>query len=326
MNLSSISSFNLYLPLFDDIRQQKKAFARNAAYLILMLVFYFAGSHSLALFFNTGLKEYYCLHPSDILIIGHSMSEMGIDKTVLENQTKIQIGKYCINGAGPTERLVMLKHYIETTQTRPKILIYDVGSRIFAANLSSRSHELFYPFINESKACRDFINKHTNTCEKLLLSINPLCRYELTRLGAVQRGFTHDWKCRKTTRFDPMLFQQQVKQGNFWRITFEETEMTAFKETLEFCQSNHIRVILLALPNVDLLNQAEPNKYENAMKLLESFANRMENITFLDYNPGFSSQYDLFADPIHLSPYGQKVMTEQVGQDLLRLQTAGNLF
>ena len=42
---------------------------------------------------QTGLKRYYCLYPADVLVIGHSMSEMGIDRDLLEEELGQSVAK-----------------------------------------------------------------------------------------------------------------------------------------------------------------------------------------------------------------------------------------
>ena len=305
------------IPLFEDFGQQKTGFRRLGAGLLTVFLLYAAGSWGLSAFFNHCLSVYYCLEPADVLCIGHSMSEMGIDKTQLEKSLNRPVAKYCMNGAGPVERLVMLKHYLEAVKTPPKILVYDVSARTFSSGLARESYQLFLPFLNHSNVCTAFIRKNVTDPEFVFLTLSPLSRYENTRLGAVQRGLARNWKTRKNTKFDPELFRQQVAKGEFWHISQVAEAVEAFEETLKLCRENGIRVFLAALPCVDILNDAEPEQYEQIMSFLKKHCDEDGNVVLYDFNPAFSRRYELFADPIHLNPQGQSAVTDTLGRALL---------
>ena len=306
------------IPLFEDIKQPNSAFRRLGAGLLTVFLLYAAGSFGLSAFFNRGLQAYYCLEPVDVLCIGHSMSEMGIDKVRLETTLKRPVGKYCMNGVGPVERLVMLKHYLETVKTPPKILVYDVSARIFSSGLARESYQLFLPFLNHSEVCTAFVRKNVTESEFIFFTLTPLSCYENTRLGAVQRGFARDWKTRKNTKFDPSEFRKKVAAGDFWHITQVPEAVEAFEEILKLCREKRIRVFLAALPCVDILNEAEPEKYEQVMSFLKKHCDEDGNVVLFDCNPDFSHRYELFADPIHLNPKGQSIVSETLAGALLK--------
>ena len=307
------------IPLIEDICCAKKAFLHLIAGGIVILSIYLAGSFVISAFFNHCLRSYYCLKPARILCIGHSMSEMGIDKKILEKMLNVPVSKYCINGVGPVERLVMLKHYLEEVGEPPEYLIYDVSGRIFSSGLAEGSYQLFLPFLNESEVCRKHLASHISSGKKLFYTVNPLRCYEDTRLGAVQRGLFRDWSTRKNTKFDAIAFQKEVEKGNYWHISLNELDVLAFEETLDLCKTHNIKVLLVALPCVDILNDAEPEKYQLVMKKLEAYCHQYPNVSLIDYNPRYSNRYNLFADPIHVNPKGQKIISKAMCYDLIKL-------
>ena len=307
------------IPLIEDIKQNKSGFCNLFCGLSFLFLCYEICSFIIAGIFNIGLKQYYCFNPAKILCIGHSMSEMGIDKTLLEKQLGIHVSKFCMNGVGPVERNVMLKQYLEYVKQAPQILVYDVNARLFSSGLAKNSYQMFLPFLLESTVCREFIDKYISTRKKLFLMLNPLRCYEETRLGAVQRGFSQDWSTRKNTFFNPEKFRKLVEEGNFWHISLEPEAIAAFEETIKICKEHKITLVLAALPNVDILNHAEPEKYQEFMNLLQKYISENKHIVFFDYNPEFSSKYIYFADPIHLRREGQKEITKSLAKDLLKV-------
>ena len=303
------------IPLFHDIAEKRRDFLRLLTGALAILLLYLSASLGLSAWFNRCLRRYYCLAPVKVLCIGHSMSEMGIDKTLLEQTLRVPVGKYCINGAGPVERLVMLEHYLEAVGTPPEYLVYDVSGRIFSSGLAVGSYQLFLPFLKESQVCGKFVKAHLSPREFLFYQCNPLSRYEDTRWGAIYRGLKRDWRTHKGGALDAGGFAARLKNGKFWRISMQEADLNAFEKTLELCRKKKIRVILLALPCADILNRAEPEKYQEVMDHLKSKCDGRQ-VQLLDYNPHYSHRYDLLLDPIHLNARGQRAVTGQLCKDL----------
>ncbi len=259
--------------------------------------------------FNHGLKQYYCLWPADILVIGHSMSEMAIDRDLLEKQTGHSVAKYCMNGTSIPDRLVMIRHYIESTGHKPKAILYDIGPRSFSGGLAVNSHALFYPFINESPTVAKYVRSNATAKDYYLKMLVPLARYDDTRIGAVIRGYRHDWKNRSVKQFNIEHFKRQLSKGSFWKIELDPDTQAVFEETLDFLEAQDIRLFLLHLPNVDLLNNAEPEKTVEAISYIKKVISRHPNVTFIDANSAFESRHELFIDPLHLNPHGQQEVT-----------------
>ena len=98
----------------------------------------------------------------------------------------------------------------------------------------------------------------------------------------------------------------------------------AAEQLIRFCgrRRRGFRVLLAALPCTDILNAAEPEKYAAAMDFLRRHCDSSGAVVLFDCNPEFSGRYELFADPIHLNPKGQKVVSEALGRELKRLLPA----
>ena len=266
--------------------------------------------------FNHGLKQYYCLWPADLLIIGHSMSEMAIDRDLLEEKTGYSVAKYCMNGTSIPDRLIMIRHYIESTGHKPKAILYDIGPRSFSNDLSVNSHTLFYPFIEESPTVAKYVKDNATRMEFLMKKTIPLSRYEDSRIGAVIRGYRHDWKNRSIKQLNIDHFKRQLAKGNFWKIKVNPDKQAIFEETLDFLETQNIRLFLLILPNIDLLNNAEPEKNAKVLHYIENVISRHSNVTLINTNTDFQSRYELFVDPIHLNPQGQQAITNSLASKI----------
>jgi len=283
--------------------------------MVLLLVgicFFVSGNLFFSSMLNRGLRRYYCLEPAEILCIGHSMTEMGIDKDLLQHETGMHVAKFCMNGAGIKDRFVMLKQYIESTHSKPRWVFYDVGPRSFSSGLSHNSYALFYPFMDESKEIDAYIRQYAEPWSYWSKKLIPLCRYDDTRLGAVVRGYRGDWSTFQTRKFDHVAFREKIKDGNFWKISFDKDLIAEFDRTLRFLKEQKINVLLLALPNAKILNDAEPEKYRVAMDIIKEKSQKYPNVTLFDLNPDFADRYEFFFDPIHLNRDGQVILSREI--------------
>ena len=281
---------------------------------VTLLLFAMLNLFGMALF-QGGLRRYYCLYPADFLVIGHSMSEMGIDRDLLEEGLGRSVAKYCMNGAGTADRFIMLKHYVQATGHKPQYVIYDVSARSFSLGLADNSYALFYPFLG-SKIIGDYVRQNALIGDYWLKKLIPLSRYDDTRFGAVLRGYRHDWRCSSKRKVDLKLFAGRLERGDYWKISFDEENMRLFDETLAWLNSENIGCILVALPCLDLLNSAQPELYAEAMVFIQETAARYPNVVFYDMNVALSARHELFRDPIHLNRLGQIVCTEQLAKDI----------
>ena len=75
-------------------------------------------------------------------------------------------------------------------------------------------------------------------------------------------------------------------------------------------------MILLYVPTLDLYNAVEPVKFAGAIRRFESYAAADSGITFLNYNLELAGRHELFYDPIHMNPEGQRVVTDRLATDL----------
>ena len=237
------------------------------------------------------------------------MSEMAIDRDLLEKQTGHSIAKYCMNGSSIPDRLIMIRHYIESTGHKPKAILYDIGPRSFSDGLAVNSHALFYPFMNESPTVANYVRSNATTKEYYLKMLVPLSRYDDTRLGAVVRGYRHDWKNRSVKQLNIEQLKQRIARRKFWKVQLNPDIQVVFEETLAFLEAQDIRLFLVHLPNVDLLNNAESEKSADILNYIKKTIVHHPNVTFIDANSAFESRYELFIDPLHLNPRGQQEIT-----------------
>lgn len=312
---------SLQMPLFDDLKAQKNTLGRFLIKSSVFLVIIVLSDQIAGGFLRMGLDRYFGLDvPARILCIGHSHSVLGIDKTGLEKELHTPVAKYARQGADASNRLAMIRHYLAVHPNPVRIIVYDVNAHAFTGKgLSANSHRLFYPFM-DIPVIRDYVQKHsTSPVEYWLRRYLKLPRFSEVTLSLSIRGWLRKWTNLKYTQIDIERTKKQLNQGNFRKISFDPGPSKLFKQTIRLVRSHNIHLVLAYIPTIDLLNEAEPAKYQEAIRIFEEYASKDSGITFLNYNPEFSHRHELFYDPIHLNENGQKLFTKYLAENLKRI-------
>ena len=85
-----------------------------------------------------------------------------------------------------------------------------------------------------------------------------------------------------------------------------------------FLDHLNVRVVLLNTPVWQPLIDVQKDRYDRAMFLIDSLAQRhCPGAEIIDLVPQFSRMTELFFDPIHMNPEGQRAVTEVLGQYLV---------
>ncbi len=320
MNLS-ISSFRksaLKVPLYSDLKAQKKTFGRFLIKISIFFSIFILCDNLIGGFLRIGLERYFGLNvPAQILLIGHSQTVLGIDKIELEKKLNVPVAKYARQGADLSNRLEMIRQYLAVHPNSVKVIVYDVSAHTFTGKrLSANSHLLFYPFINNSVVSGYVKNQTSSPKEYWLRKLLKLPRFSEVTLSLSIRGWSNNWMNLKYGQVDITRLKIKINEDDFRKISFDDESVSLFEETLQLVRSHNIHMIITFLPKVSLLNEVESKKFQTAIDMFEDYASKYHNITFLNYNPYFSDQYDLFYDPIHLNAKGQKIITEKLSSEI----------
>lgn len=263
---------------------------------------------------NFGLDRYFGLNQlSKILFIGHSQLMLAVDKQTFEQAIQSSISKYCREGVNVADRNAMIKQYLSLPCSDSlKVVFYGVDQFLFTgAGLSQNSYKLFYPFIDNPNIDR-YIKESTNEYDYWLHKIICSTRYSDALINSAIRGWRKDWSNYKEGNLNIEALIKQINQGQQRRIHFEKELVDSFEETLHVLTQKNIKVILVNTPIAKPLNDYEPEAYQKMIHYFEQKAATSPLIYYWDMNPEYSENYELFFDPIHLNPKGQKVITKQL--------------
>lgn len=287
----------------------------------LFLAFFVCLDRGIGFCLNKGLDFYFGLNQhSEVLFIGHSHLMLAVDKARFETETHTKVSKYCREGVNVADRYEMVKQYWALpTSDSLKVVLYGVDQFMFTGEgLSQNSYKLFYPFMDE-KNINDYISRSTDRYDYLLHKLICTTRYSDALLNSSIRGWKKDWSNYKLGQLDVAALEAQIAEGKQRHIHFEPDLIKAFEATLKLLKQRGIIVVLVNTPIAQPLNEYEPEAYQRIIRYFKSLDEASSNIYYWDFNPDYSSRYELFFDPIHLNVKGQQVINEQLVQRFNKL-------
>jgi len=265
----------------------------------------------------TGLEKYFGLdRPADILCIGHSHTVLGIDQPLLEKLTGKRVSVYAREGAGIRDRAVMLDQYFRRFPKSRPIILYDVNPRLFnATGLSENSYALFFPSLDEPEVAAYIRECHPGRSSLLFRKHIRLCRYNDVTLRFSLRGWFDNRENLKTNRITEEVIGRVIRDSIYSDIRPDQGCVAVFDRTLARCVRQGCTVVLLNIPNIDVI-RADTSLKNQVLRRFQQADSSRRQILYLDYTPAFSSRYELFSDPLHLNREGQRIFTEQLAKDL----------
>lgn len=287
---------------------------RKIIYIIVFVILLVGLDRLTGLFLNTGLYRYFGLSQhSEVLLIGHSHLMLATDKETMEKETGMKVSKYCREGVNVIDRYEMIKQFLNSEYSDSlKYVLYGVDQFMFTgAGLSQNSYKLFYPFI-DNKDMNEYIKKSAKDefdywQHKLLCS----SRFSDALINSSFRGWLNNWENYKYGNLDVNKLEESIKADRQRKIKFEEELVGVFKETIDLLHDRGIKVILVNTPIAKPLNDYQPEEYRKIISYFEILV-KNSMTEYWDFNPEFSDNYDIFFDPIHLNPKGQKVINKEL--------------
>lgn len=282
---------------------------------------------------KTGLVRKYGLNSgAKVLCVGHSHTVMGLDAEIISNKSGISVAKYATSGADTTVRLTMLRHYLSLNSESTKVVVYDVASNMFNSTaLGTNAYKLFYPFMDDL-VMKDFLWNSSQSWEEYysryfiaMLRYNspsaaglPSILNEAVYGFVGKQNFFHD----RISASQVELFVAKKKKEssvNNGVIIIPEAQK-AFEDTINFITSKGIRLVLVYIPTINLppeINQ----EYVQFDHMIKYYKTQNKLVEYLNYKDLFGDKHELFCDPGHLNRAGQKIVSEKLAEDLVRLGT-----
>ncbi len=307
---------NIKQPYIISDIQHDPYFGKALKIIAVSLVLFFACDAVIDVFLTKGLEKYYGLGSNaEIALVGHSHLMLGVDKTHLEKELGVPVAKYTREGVNIGDRQIMIRQLLHRNSNL-KLVIYGVDAWSFTGEgLSANSYALFYPFMGD-KTVNDYVKQQTTFSNYWIHKLLKTSRFNEGLISSSFRGYLNNWTNLKIGEVDTERLKKQIAAGDYRRINNSTTNINILRETIKELSDRNIKVILLYVPTIDLYNQAEPQKFNETLNILQQIDDDFESVSLLNYLEPWAHDYTLFFDPIHMNPKGQKLVTEKLIKDL----------
>ncbi len=306
------------VPLFRDIRNDSR-FKRNLLRVGLFFLLLFTLDLVVSLLLLKGVERFYGLKSdADVLMIGHSHLMLAVDKEALEKESGLKVAKYTREGVNMADRRVMAQQYFDICTETPETVILSIDPWLFSGEgLSLNSWKLFLPFMDDQSVNQYIKQSATRRFDYARYKIIRTSRFNAGLLNAAGRGWLNNWDNLKFGTVDTVRFGTIEALRNFRPITFSRELMDDFSQTLDFLNWKGTRVLLLNTPIWEPLVDAQKSEYDRSMVLIDSLARaHCPGAEIIDLVPEFSRRTELFFDPIHMNPAGQREVTKALSASL----------
>jgi len=290
-------------------------------FLIKLLLFsgiFLLLDYGIALILEKGLDRTYGLdRPAQVLAVGHSHTQSGLDREMLERGLGVPVSMYATGGANTFDRLAMIQHYFSKHAGSVRTVVYDVDYTTFnSGGISSNSYRLFYPYMGNSAMDRYVSKNAGSTSEYTSRRFIRSLRYDNHTLNQSLRGLIGFHSNYKTGKLDVVALRQRLARDKHDAIRVDRENVKYFEETVRFVRSQNARLVLLYIPTIDIMNNLDRVGHQRIIGMFKSYAAADPGVIFLDYNEKYERRHELFRDPTHLNRAGQEIVSNDLIRDL----------
>lgn len=261
---------------------------------------------------------------ADLVVTGSSRAVFQISPAVLDEKLKINTYNLGINAwTFPMQKKrfdVFLKH-----NKKPRYVVQSLDLQMFSRREDLFDYQQFLPYLDDPDiraATKNYkgefgaaqyyfpmfkYNGNLNVAAAGFLSYFNLVKYQ--RINT--KGYLG-----QTLAWDNSFEAFKKKFPNGYTPPFDEKVAGEFKEYLEYCRQNDIKVILVFSPEYVELHPLIKNR-EETIKLFKDYAKQFD-LTFFDYsNHPISSNKSYFYNSEHLNKQGAELFSEILARDLI---------
>ncbi len=302
-------------PLVNDIRNDRR-FGRNFLRVLLFIAILFVFDLIISVALLKGIERFYGLRSdADVLMIGHSHLMLAVDRVTLEEESGLTVAKYTREGVNMADRRVMAQQYYDICDEPPETVILSIDPWLFSGEgLSLNSWKLFLPFMDD-RGVNSYVKSSATKFDYYRYKLLRSGRFNAQLLNASARGWLKNWDNLKFGVVDTVRYNNEEALRGFRPKTFSQELIRDFSATLEFLNSRNTKVLLLNTPVWEPLVNAQKAEYDRSMFLIDSLAREhCPGAEIIDLVPEFARRTELFFDPIHMNPEGQRVITEALAE------------
>lgn len=290
--------------------------------ILLFLLLLFAADRVIGYILERGIYSYFGLNEQvEYLFMGSSPTVLAIDKENLEKDLNAKIAIYAMQGGTTEDRQILMEHFFSINKSNLKVIIYELTPHIFTSEgLSQNSYQLLFPFIGD-QVIRSYVQKKCKSKTEFYLRILfQTSRYNESTLNSAVRGLFKKHSNLKFGEINIESMRKNIKSNNYRKIDFDHDCISIFQKSVGYIKSKKVKGVFVFFPTVDILNEAEPEKWSKIKQMVTSFVSPDNSNYLIDYNPQFDKKYYYFFDHVHLNREGQKVFSRILINDLQKIR------
>ena len=121
-----------------------------------------------------------------------------------------------------------------------------------------------------------------------------------------------------------LYFEKKRKESRLSKgLVVMPDALMSFKKTIDLVTSQGCSLVLVYIPTINLPDEINRD-YVQFVEIMKNYTANNEKVIFLNYKEHYGNRYELFNDPEHLNRSGQKLISENLANDLIRLRLIKN--
>jgi hypothetical protein len=286
---------------------------------LVLVTDYFVGS-----FLKKGLAIHHGFgNHAQVLCVGHSRSDHGIDRKRLEKALNVPVAKYALAGMDVHDRLAMLRHYLAEHPQQVKMVVYDIDFFTFNGRTgedvqSGKQYRQLYPFI-DNDVIDSYVKGKSSWPEYWARKYIRSLRFNDPKVFA--RAVINHFKTPEIprTKFDFEKYGEEIKrsQNPYGQLTINNDAVAGFEETMSFLRAQNVKVTLLFLPVSDLERDLISLNYrKKVMSMAREYTANNPGMVFAEGNARYEQSHELFYDSLHFNKQGQELASDDLAKVL----------
>jgi hypothetical protein len=282
----------------------------------------------------------------DIVLLGDSTLQTGVDRTLLSELMGRKISKFDIQGSASAYWYLVLKNNIVVAKQLPKVVVIIFRDTILTAP-GFRVHGGYFVQLDEyadeheslllERSYLNFMNPLEKWSEQyfplygargqIRQETDGLIRYSLPGWLGCDRDCTEYslYEVFTSADMEPGQLQNAVAAAETYlytssQLNFErQVNKSYLAEMIRLTKDNGIQLVLVRLKNETLSKgNLETRAVKTYMNDLFEYLHT-QNVLFLDYGTDSRLKNEHFNDSLHLNPDGKRIFTEMLADGLSNL-------
>ena len=258
-------------------------------------------------------KQYGFAAQAEIVCIGNSKMDVALDGEQIRKKLNVTIAKFCLHGLPDDDFNLLLKYYLDTSKSRPRVILYSLGSESLAATgrISQNHYQLLYPFMDDNNIAAFLKSSENNISDYYFKKFIRTRRYNNYMQNIAMRGHLNSPPAISRVSLPEPRIPAGNGQGAIWDQRIDTQRLAYLDQAARIAGSYGSRLVFVYLPNYRSDKNVEQAVYNKLDELKKHFAGN-PNVSVYDRLNSYQSRNDLFSDGAHFNYDGSQRATGDI--------------